>query len=65
MNVFYIVVSDGDKVMVVSMSNGRPREFSKRKKAQNFINGRAYLQEKNPQIVTEIDEIKHRFRVDI
>jgi len=62
MNMFYIVVN-GDTV--VATSNGRPREFSKRKKAQNFIDGRAYLGAKNPQIVTEIDGIEHCFKVDI
>jgi hypothetical protein len=62
---FYIVLEvDGEK-KVVATSNGHVREFPKRKKAQNFINGRAYLEVKNPQIVTEIDEIENRFKVDI
>ena len=65
MNIFYIVVSDGDKKKVVATSNGQPRKFSKRKKARNFIAGRAYLEEKNPQIVTEIDEIEHHLKVDL
>lgn len=64
-NIYYIVVSDGDKVKVVSSSNGHPREFPKIKKAQNFIDGRTYLEAKKPQIVTEIGEIKHYFKVDI
>jgi len=64
-NTHYIVVKDGDEEKVVSTSNGRPREFSHRKKAQNYINGRAYLEVRDARIVTEIFNIKQRFRVDI
>ena len=62
---FYIVVNDNDTVKVVTSANGPPREFSKRKKAQNFINGRAYLEVKSPQIVTEINGIEQCFKVDL
>jgi hypothetical protein len=64
-NIYYIVVNDDDEKKVVSTSNGRPREFLSRKKAQNYINGRMYLEERDAGIVTEIFNIKHRFRVDI
>lgn len=65
MSIFYIVVSIDDVKRVVAASNGGIREFPKQKKAKNFINGRPYLEEKNPQIVTDIDNIKHLFRVDL
>lgn len=65
MSVFYIVVEDDEQKKVVTSSNGHPREFSKQKKARNFIDGRSYIQAKNPEIVTEIDEINHDFKVDI
>lgn len=64
-NIHYIVVKDGDEEKVVSTSNGRPREFLRRKKAQNYIDGRAYLEAKDARIVIEIFDIKQRFRVDI
>ena len=64
-NIYYIVVKDGDEEKVVSTSNGRPREFLKRKKAQNYIDGRAYLEARDARIVTEIFNIKHYFKVDI
>jgi hypothetical protein len=57
---FYIVVS-GQKVIVDS--TGKPREFAKRKKAQNYIDGRQYLQ--NLEVVTNIDGISKRLRIDI
>ena len=57
---FYIVV---DKERVIAEQNGKPRQFSKRKKAQNYIDGRQYL--KNPEIVTDIDKIIKRLRIDI
>lgn len=50
-----------DKVIVAS--NGQVREFSKHKKAQNFINGRPYL--KNLRIVDNIDNFNGRLRVDL
>lgn len=64
-NTHYIVVKDGDEEKVVSTSNGRPREFLSRKKAQNYIDGRAYLEARGARIVIEIFDFKHRFRVDI
>lgn len=65
MSTFYIIVCIDGVEKVVSESNGTPREFPKQKKARNFIAGRPYLEAKNPQIVTYIDEIKHHFRVDL
>jgi len=65
MDIFYIVVSDDDKKKVVTTSNGHPCKFSKRKKARNFIDGRAYLKVKSPQIVTEIDDIEYYLKVDL
>ncbi len=56
----YIVV---DKEQVIADPTGKPREFAKRKKAQNYIDGRQYL--KNPEIVTDIIEINGRLRIDI
>lgn len=64
MNIFYIIISDKGEEKVVATSNGHPREFSKRKKAQNFIDGRASLRAKNPQIVTSFDT-EHCLKVDI
>ncbi len=65
MSTFYIIVIIDDIRKVVVSSNGVPREFPKQKKARNFIAGRPYLEAKNPQIVTDIDEIKHHFKVDL
>lgn len=60
---FYIVVMKDETQKVVADSDGEIREFPKRKKAQNFVNGRLYL--KDPQIVTKIDGIKSRFKVEL
>lgn len=57
---FYIVV---DKEKVIADTAGKPREFVKRKKAQNYMDGRQYL--KNPEIVTNITAISERLRIDI
>ncbi len=57
---FYIVVG---KESVIAELNGKPREFVKRKKAQNYIDGRQYL--KDPEIVINIDGITGRLRIDI
>lgn len=65
MSTFYIIVTIDDIRKVVAASNGVPREFPKQKKARNFINGRPYLEAKNPQIVIDIDDIKHHFKVDL
>ena len=60
---FYVVITKDDEQKVVTDSDGQVREFPKRKKAANFIDGRPYLSD--PQIVTEIDGIKLRFKVDL
>ena len=60
---FYIIVMQDEKQKVVADSDGEIREFPKRKKAQNFVNGRLYL--KDPQIVTKIDGIKQYFKVEL
>lgn len=60
---FYIVVTKDEKQKVVTDSDGQVREFPKRKKAANFIDGRLYLS--NPQIVTEIDGINQHFKVEL
>ena len=60
---FYIVVTKDETQKVVADSDGQVREFPKRKKAQNFVDGRVYL--KDPQIVTKIDGIKQHFKVEL
>ena len=60
---FYVVITKDDEQKVVTDSDGQVREFPKLKKAKNFIDGRLYLSD--PQIVTEIDGIKLRFKVDL
>jgi hypothetical protein len=60
---FYVVITQNEKQMVVTDSDGQVRAFPKLKKAKNFIDGRLYLKE--PQIATEIDGIKQYFKVDL
>jgi hypothetical protein len=60
---FYIVVTKDETQKVVADSEGEIREFPKRKKAQNFVDGRVYL--KDPQIVTAVDGIRSRLNVEL
>ena len=63
-NVFYIVVEQEGERKVVS-TNSELRTFAKQKKARNFIAGRGFLQDLNPEIVDNIDGIQGRLKVDI
>jgi hypothetical protein len=60
---FYIVITKDETQKVIADSEGQIREFPKRKKAQNFVDGRPYL--KDPQIVTKVDGIKQYFKVEL
>ena len=57
---YYIIIDDGK---VVADSSGKPREFSKPKKARNFVNGRPYLGD-SYTIVDDISGYKRRRRVN-
>lgn len=61
---FYIVVFHGDERKVIS-DNSSPREFTKKRKAMNFINGRAYLESLRPVIVSVCPQDLKHFKVDI
>lgn len=69
-SIFYIVVEDDGKFKLIATSSGCVREFSKRKKAQNFIDGRTYLQARNPQIYGQYEQLEIEidetyFKVDL
>jgi len=63
-NIFYITVEQKGVRKVVS-TNSELRTFIKQKKARNFIAGRSFLQDLNPEIVDNIDGIQERLKVDI
>lgn len=58
---FYILVN---AEIVVAHSNSEPRVFAKRKKAQNFIEGRRLLKNQKTRIVTNISKNPNRLKVD-
>jgi NifB/MoaA-like Fe-S oxidoreductase len=62
--IFYIVI-EKDGVQKVVSTNSEPRTFAKQKKARNFITGRRFLQDLNPEIVDNIDGIVECMKVDI
>jgi len=62
---YYIVVTVGDMLKVVSDQNDIPRTFNKLRKARTFIDSRRYLEPRNPQIIENIEEIIGCFRVDL
>lgn len=63
-NIFYITVEQKGVRKVIS-TNSELRTFAKQKKARNFIAGRSFLQDLNPEIVDDIDGIQERLKVDI
>jgi len=63
-NIFYITVEQKGVRKVIS-TNSELRTFAKQKKARNFIAGRSFLQDLNPEIVDDIDGIQECLKVDI
>jgi len=61
---YYIVVTDAGELKIVSNSKTIPRAFSKKKKAEHFIESRDFLQTRNAY-VTDTMDVPGRFKVDV
>lgn len=61
----YIIVFTEDTQAVISTAKGTPRDFSKAKKARNFIQGRPRLCNLKWRVVADLPEHIERLRVDL
>ncbi len=61
----YIIVFTDDTQAVIATAKGTPRDFSKSKKARNFIQGRPRLRNLKWRVVEDLPENIKPLRVDL
>jgi len=60
----YLLVFPDNVPTVIASAKGVPREFTKAKKAKNFVQGRPRLRDLRYRLVDDITGITNRLKVD-